>query len=651
MLRKSCIALLFLLCPFLGFPQALDTAQILVQLEGDLPPAERLELLHTISRAYLRNDPKRAWDFALEAKAQSDKAQNRLQDGRINLLLGEISWQRGRYQQALSYGQEALAILEEQEDSLGVASVLFLLGKTDFRFGYYPKALRYHIQALNIQTQYDAVLEQGYSWLWQGIVKAEIGAYDEARSAYEKAKSIALAEKDSILLADAYNHIARAWRKEKRYARAIKYQKLAGIIYQDQGDLLGQSDYFNNMGSIFRRQQKTDSALQYFMQGLQIQLQLDDQEGMADSYNDIGTTYLQMDQVEFAIRNLKKGLEIAQRIGLKDDIRYAYSSLAAAYEKLEDYKTAVDAWKNLSAIRDTLISQESSRKISELAFQHERSENRQALALAKAEAELDATASQQIVIIFIACAGILLLIALGLLYRSRLQSRLNRQLAQTNREIKAERERSESLLLNILPAATAQELKLTGKADTHFYEEVSVLFTDFEGFSKLSESLSPETLIKELDECFSAFDEIVTRFGLEKIKTIGDAYMCAAGLPNADPLHAIHAVQAAWEIQSYMLEYGEKRKAAGKPYFEARLGIHTGPVVAGVVGKKKFAYDIWGDTVNTASRLESEGKVGRINISGRTFELVQQDFICEYRGAIPAKNIGEIDMYFVNWEI
>ncbi|MEL7341436.1 MAG: adenylate/guanylate cyclase domain-containing protein, partial [Bacteroidota bacterium] len=297
------------------------------------------------------------------------------------------------------------------------------------------------------------------------------------------------------------------------------------------------------------------------------------------------------------------------------------------------------------------MSQESARKISELAFQHERAESRQALALANAETELNKKSRQQLIIIFLALAGILLLLALGLLYRSRLQSRVNRQLAQSNREIKAERERSDSLLLNILPEATAQELKQTGKAATHFYEEVSVLFSDFEGFSKLSEILTPEELIKELDECFSAFDEIISSFGLEKIKTIGDAYMCAAGLPNDDPQHAIRAVEAAWEIQAFLAEYGKKREAAGKPYFKARLGIHSGPVVAGVVGKKKFAYDIWGDTVNTAARLESSGEVGRINISGRTFELIQQEFICEYRGAIHAKNIGEIDMYFVKWRI
>ncbi|MEM6347556.1 MAG: adenylate/guanylate cyclase domain-containing protein [Bacteroidota bacterium] len=631
--------------------QSLDTAQLIADLKGDLAPAKRLSHLQQLASAFVRNDPQKAWDFALEAKAELAQSTDPKQKAYVNYLLGDICWYRGRYQQSLDYGHQALATLEEQEDSLGVALALNLLGKTDFRLGYYPKALRYHIHALNIQIQFEDVLAQGHSWLWQGIVKSEIGAYDEARSAYEKARTIALSEMDSLLLADAYNHIARSWRKEKRYNKAIQYQQMAGDIYRSLHDLLGQSDYFNNMGSIFRRQDQADSALYYFMQGLQIQLKLDDQEGLADSYNDIGTTYLQMGQPEFAIRNLKKGLEIAQRIGLKDDIRYAYSSLAAAYEAQEDYDAAVDAWKNLSAIRDTLLSQESARKISELAFQHERAENRQALALAKAQAALDAKNSQQIFTIIIACAGILLLIALGLLYRSRLQSRTNRQLAQTNIEIKAERERAESLLLNILPAATAEELKQTGKAHTHFYEEVSVLFTDFEGFSKLSEKLSPEILIKELDECFSAFDEIVTRFGLEKIKTIGDAYMCAAGLPQSDPEHAVHAVQAAWEIQSYMREYGQRRRAEGKPYFQARLGIHTGPVVAGVVGKKKFAYDIWGDTVNTASRLESKGEVGRINISGRTFELVQNSFICEYRGAISAKNIGEIDMYFVKWEI
>lgn len=173
------------------------------------------------------------------------------------------------------------------------------------------------------------------------------------------------------------------------------------------------------------------------------------------------------------------------------------------------------------------------------------------------------------------------------------------------------------------------------------------MFTDFKGFTRLTEKLTPEDLIKEINECFSVFDHITQKHGIEKIKTIGDAYMAAGGIPIPNSTHAVDVVRAAVEIQQYMEEVKMKRQAEGKLYFEMRIGVHTGPVVAGIVGIKKFAYDIWGDTVNIASRMESSGEIGRVNISEATYDLVKETFPCTYRGKLHAKNKGEIGMYFV----
>ena len=214
-------------------------------------------------------------------------------------------------------------------------------------------------------------------------------------------------------------------------------------------------------------------------------------------------------------------------------------------------------------------------------------------------------------------------------------------------KISKEKKRSDELLLNILPEETAEELKSTGSAKTKSFDSVSVLFTDFKNFTLASEKLSPEELVSEINYCYSEFDKIVTKYGIEKIKTIGDAYMCAGGLPTKNNTHPIDVVKAGIEMQQFILSNKKEREAKSLPYFELRLGIHTGPVIAGVVGTKKFAYDIWGDTVNTASRMESSGEVGKVNISGKTHELIKNNFTCTYRGKIEAKNKGEIDMYFV----
>ncbi|MCC7297910.1 MAG: AAA family ATPase [Bacteroidia bacterium] len=213
--------------------------------------------------------------------------------------------------------------------------------------------------------------------------------------------------------------------------------------------------------------------------------------------------------------------------------------------------------------------------------------------------------------------------------------------------IEIEKHKSDELLLNILPEETAEELKKFGKAVPRRFQEVTVLFTDFVDFSKISENVPPDILVNEINYYYSAFDEIISKYKLEKIKTIGDSYMCAGGLPAPMKDHAKRMVMAALEIQNFVAEEAKVRSKLGQVYFNIRIGLHTGPVVAGIVGIKKFAYDIWGDTVNYASRMESGGEAGKVNVSGTTYEMIKDAFVCSYRGKIAVKSKGEIDMYFV----
>jgi PAS domain S-box-containing protein len=222
------------------------------------------------------------------------------------------------------------------------------------------------------------------------------------------------------------------------------------------------------------------------------------------------------------------------------------------------------------------------------------------------------------------------------------------QLESSNQDLEKEKIKSDELLLNILPQTVASELKSSGVFSPSYMNSVTVVFTDFLNFTQISENLSPHEVVSLINHYYVAFDNLTSKYGLEKIKTIGDSYMCAGGLPVENNSHAEDAVRFAIEICQFVTNEKIKLEALGKPYFEMRIGLNSGPVVAGIVGVKKYAYDIWGDTVNIAARMETSGEAGKVNISGSTYALVKDNFHCIYRGKIEAKNKGVIDMYYVN---
>ncbi len=243
--------------------------------------------------------------------------------------------------------------------------------------------------------------------------------------------------------------------------------------------------------------------------------------------------------------------------------------------------------------------------------------------------------------------GLLAMIVIMGFYGFFVFRKANIKLAQKNKEVVQERKNVEAMLTNILPEEIVQELQEKGKAQPRQFKHTTVMFTDFEGFTRISEQMPPEELVQELNTCFLVFDTIVEKYNLEKIKTIGDAYLCVGGVPSPNNEHPTNAVKAAMEMQTYMRKRYEEKTAQRIPYWKMRVGIHSGQLIAGVVGKNKFVYDIWGDTVNTASRLETGCEPGKINISGVTHRHVRHLFDCTYRGAIPSKNKHRIEMYFV----
>ena len=365
-------------------------------------------------------------------------------------------------------------------------------------------------------------------------------------------------------------------------------------------------------------------------------------------------------QQKLEISTTKQDAQKARQeaITAKAEYEKAQRTLLAKQQELAQTESLIDSAKTLLAVtqKDLQESELSKKRIEEQLMHQQdsvkilkQSEELQALQLNNQQIQLDAQKQKIQLYLGAAILALLLFAVLGVLLITRQRS--IKQLAEKNAIIEEEKKRSDELLLNILPLEVMQELKAHGKTTARNYKKASVLFADIKDFTIISEQLSPDDLIEGLDAYFEKFDQIIDKYDIEKIKTIGDAYVCAGGVPTKSEGNPHLVVEAALEFLKEIDNLGKQRLAQNKVPFQFRIGIHTGQLVAGVIGLRKFAYDIWGDTVNMAARMQQHSETNKINISGTTYEMVKDKFACVYRGKIDAKNKGEIDMYFVESSI
>jgi class 3 adenylate cyclase len=400
------------------------------------------------------------------------------------------------------------------------------------------------------------------------------------------------------------------------------------------------------MGHLSLDRGDTEEALGFYQQSLDIRVDMDDRSGIANSLNVIGDIYRRQGKYGRSIDQCGRGYGIALEMNLLEEQKRACECLYHSYKAAGQGSRALFYLERMQGIEDSLHNQQTARKLQLFEFQQEALQDsivRAEEARLKEEAFQAALARQKRNRnLALMSGGLFLLIAGGFYSRYR-------YIRRSKAIIEMERDRSESLILNILPAEIAKELKEKGSAAARDFDEVSVLFSDFKGFTEISETLNASELVMEINSCFEAFDAIMEKHGVEKIKTIGDAYMAAGGLPVPYGDAARNTVLAALDMQAFIRQRMKDNEAGGKPAFEMRVGIHTGPVVAGIVGNKKFQYDIWGDTVNTASRMESHGEVGMVNISRVTYEQIKDDpgFHFTERERVPVKGKGDMSMYFV----
>jgi len=607
--------------------------------------------------------------------------------------LGVVEETRGNFKKALEYYERAFKIRQSLGDLRGAAGVLTNMGIVQESLGELPSAINTHRESLAIfeslkdtlrmaraHSNISRVLSAGgaYSEAFSELNKArllvenkgELGTiikiytqlghnrfdldmFDKAREWYKKSLQLREQVGDPIDIADGLTDIGNTLDEldNKDSSRiAVEYYRQALELYESEHYQPGIGQVCNNLGDAYKHLDEFEEAMKYLRISERIRTEMEDETGLMETFNTINDVLFRQGKIKESLRYLRRYEAIAERVGNQNVLMGAYKDYVRYYVKIKDFAKAYDYQTKYNDLRYTLIDTKRAQNIEtqqalttvqerQLALDRERSN------IALREAELAKARTFRNALLG---GAVLLVLLVALLFnRNRIRARANQMLTAQNEAIERERQRADSLLQNILPEKTAEELKTYGTVKPIFFQSVTVLFSDFKNFTTIAETMSPEELVAVLDEHFRRFDAIVVRNGLEKIKTIGDAYMCAGGLPEPNETHAFDTVRAALEMQEAIQAMAAEKMAAGKPYFEMRIGIHTGPVVAGVVGSHKFAYDIWGDTVNTAARLEQGGEPGKVNISESTWEIVRGNFYCTFRGKLPAKNKGEIAMYFV----
>ena len=482
-------------------------------------------------------------------------------------------------------------------------------------------------QYYNKQATIKISIADAYSIM--GDSKNAVGYYRKSISMLLKEK-----EQDVVNLASAQLNLGDEYYNQKKLDSALYYFTESGKLFKELEYDEGVAYNLGNVGLVLAEKGEYEKAEENLNEAIKVLTEVEDYYPICVYLNAMSDVYLDKGQTIKALEYANKSLELAEEYGLKEQISDGYLKLSELSEKGNNYRNALSNFKRYIQYRDSVRNVLDVQEMAAVKTDFE---------ISLKQKEVDLKNEQIKRQIFVGVAIGIALILIGIFALS---------LFKKNKIIADEKERSEGLLRNILPEETAKELKEKGFVEAKKFESVSVLFTDFKGFTKYSEQLTPEEVVKSMDFYFTEFDKIVEKYDLEKIKTIGDAYMCAGGLPFPTKDHAYKISLAALEIADFVKETMEVNDS-NQANFDIRIGINSGSVVAGVVGNTKFAYDIWGDTVNVASRMESSGEIGRVNVSEETYDLLKgfNEFEFESRGAIEAKGKGKINMYFVNKKV
>ncbi len=627
----------------LGPMLASDADSLLLVLENSKEDSIKVQTLMSLAALHYRSDPQTAIDYSKQARILSERINYPKGVAYAYKGIGMGYYMQGNYVESVLNWELSLEKFRSIDDLQGVSNMLNNLGAVYYNEGDNDKAIVNYIESLRVSEIIGDSLRQVTALVNIGAVYySKEATHDLALEYYSRALPISEALGDYDAIGTSAVNMGQIYLDREDDVSALFYFTKSLNAYQKSAT--GNVPYaMLSLGRVYSFREEYQKAIRYQQDAYDLAEKNNSKLEMAQSLLALADTYEQMGEIKLSIETFKRASELSVEINASYVLKDTYQGLAQTFAKLPDYQNAYKYQSLYNDIKDTLYNAEMDKQIQNHSANFEIEKKQAQIDLLTVDQELKALAIKRQKLqrnAYAITGGLMLLMALGMLNRYR-------YIRKTKSIIEYEKDRSDQLLLNVLPAETAEELKEKGTATPKHYDMVTVLFTDFKGFTRIAEKLSPEALVAELDYCFHAFDKIIDKHKIEKIKTIGDAYMCAGGIPVANTTNPVNVVRAALEIRDFMCQIRTEKEARGEDFWELRIGIHTGHVIAGVVGKNKFAYDIWGDAVNIASRMESSGVPGKVNISGSTYELIKNDFKCTYRGHIEAKNKGEIEMYFV----
>jgi adenylate cyclase len=562
-------------------------------------------------------------------------------------LKGIFYHNKNEYPKALDFYQKSLEVFESVSDKKEMTGPLNNIGLIYLEQGLYPKALGYLERSLALAEESGYKTGIANAILNVGSIYLNQGDYDNALKYHQQSLAIYEEITDLQGIATCAQNMADIYLSQSEYSKALDYYERSIEIGQRIGDKQRIASAYVSIGRYYYRVGDLARTLQYAQQGFEMFREISDQLGATKAIQWIGFVYRKQGKYALAEKWCLEGLLIAREFGFLPAEREFCNCLYDAYKTMGNTSKALEYNEKVQALDKSLQAQETTRQLQQMEFAKQtlidsiqKEEEKLKIQIAYEDQVQKKNRTKNIMLV---SAILFFMLAGGLFSR-------NRYITRSRARISEERDRSENLLLNILPAEIAAELKEKGHAEARDFDGVSILFTDFKEFTQTASNMSAKQLVDEINYCFQHFDQIVAKYGVEKIKTIGDAFMAAGGLPVPDAHSTKNTVLAALEMQDFIIKRLEEKRKKNEIAFEMRVGIHTGPVVAGIVGVKKFQYDIWGDTVNIASRMENHGQTGKVNISDATRNLLKDDpeFDFTQREEIEVKGKGMMKMWFVN---